>query len=70
MQKQIGHLTKHVPPGQNKPFLAVLGLRGGAVVVFPVEGAVVTLDAAVFAVPELVKGFDVAVVGRDDVEAG
>lgn len=59
-----------MPPGQNKPFLAVLGLRFGAVVVFPVEGTVVTLDAAVFAVPELVKGFDVAAVGLDVVEAG
>lgn len=54
----------------NPPFLAAAVLRGCAAVVLTLEGAVAALGTVGFAAAELLKGFEVAALGREVAEAG
>lgn len=64
-----GFLATAAEGGRLTSFLAAAGLGGSAAVVLPVDGAVVTLEAAVLAVA-VVEGLLVAVVGLVVVVGG
>lgn len=64
-----GFLATAADGGRLISFLAATVLGGCAVVVLPVEGAVVTLEAVLLAA-EVVEGLVVAVVGLDVVNGG